>query len=240
MATPADYGFFSVPRNFEELLNGKHYLHKPTPVDVAKAVKFPESAVVQAAREFAKAKLPPETFNHSHRVFYYGTVIIAQQFPEHANNEVLLETYALTCLLHDIATADEFLYSTRMSFDFYGAFVAREFLLNAGAPQDEADAVAEGILRHQDVEVNGAITFIGLIIQLTTLVDNAGSFLSLMAPETIDSVVTLYPRLGWTSCFSRFVETEISLKPWCHSTAVTDFVNVVKGNKYFIERYESD
>ncbi|KAK9390427.1 hypothetical protein V1515DRAFT_576944 [Lipomyces mesembrius] len=240
MTSPADYGFFPVPRNIEELLKGRAYLHKPTPVDVATAVTLPAVPIVQAAREFAKSKLPAETFNHSHRVFYYGAVIIAQQFPEHANNATILETYALTCLFHDIATADEFLYATRMSFDFYGAFLAREFLLNRSVPQDEADAVAEAILRHQDVEVNGTITFIGLIIQLTTLLDNAGSFLTLISPETIDSVVKLYPRLDWSSCFSKFVATEISVKPWCHSTAVTDFVKVVKENKYFIDRYESN
>ncbi|ODQ74440.1 hypothetical protein LIPSTDRAFT_50907 [Lipomyces starkeyi NRRL Y-11557] len=240
MTSPADYGFFPVPRNIEELLKGRGYLHKPTPVDVATTVTLPTVPIVQAVREFAKSKLPPETFNHSNRVFYYGAVIIAQQFPEHANNSTILETYALACLLHDIATADEFLYATRMSFDFYGAFLAREFLLNRSAPQDEADAVAEAILRHQDVEVNGTITFIGLIIQLTTSLDNAGSFLTLISPETIDSVVKLYPRLDWTSCFSKFVATEISVKPWCHSTAVTDFVKVVKENKYFIDRYESN
>ncbi|KAK9487072.1 hypothetical protein V1527DRAFT_518236 [Lipomyces starkeyi] len=260
MTSPADYGFFRVPRNIEELLKGRGYLHKPTPVDVATAVTLPAVPIVQAVREFAKSKLPPETFNHSNRVFYYGAVIIAQQFPEHANNSTILETYALTCLLHDIATADEFLNATRMSFDFYGAFLAREFLLNRSVPQDEADAVAEAILRHQDVEVNGTITFIGLIIQLTTSLgnlsylhshrqlfktyvltntDNVGSFLTLISPETIDSVVKLYPRLDWSSCFSKFVATEISVKPWCHSTAVTDFVKVVKENKYFIDRYES-
>jgi cyanamide hydratase len=276
MTSPADYGFFPVPRNIEQLLKGRGYLHKPNPVDVATAVTLPAVPIVQAVWEFAKSKLPPETFNHCNRVFYYGAsqhfhcqswlttsgaVIIAQQFPEHANNSTILETYTLTCLLHDIATADEFLYATRMSFDFYGAFLAREFLLNRSAPQDEADAVAEAILRHQDVEVNGTITFIGLIIQLTTLLgnlsylhshrqlfktyvltntDNAGSFLTLISPETIDSVVKLYPRLNWSSCFSKFAATEISVKPWCHSTAVTDFVKVVKENKYFIDRYESN
>ncbi|KAK9378684.1 uncharacterized protein V2V93DRAFT_328483 [Kockiozyma suomiensis] len=238
MPSPADYGFFSVPRKLEELLKGQEYLNKPTAVDVSKTVVFPDSPIVTAAREFVKSKLPVQTFNHSHRVFYYGAVIIAQQFPEYASNAILLETYALTCLFHDVATADEFLYGTNMSFDFYGAFIARDFLIKHEAVQDSADAVAEAILRHQDVEVSGTITFLGLIIQLTTLLDNAGNFLSLIAPETIDSVIALYPRLGWSTCFSTFVAKEIKIKPWCHSTAVTDFVKTVKENHYFIDKYE--
>lgn len=109
---------------------------------------------------------------HIMKLIHYdltGAVIIAQQFPEYASNAILLETYALTCLFHDVATADEFLYGTNMSFDFYGAFIARDFLIKHEAVQDSADAVAEAILRHQDVEVSGTITFLGLIIQLTTL-----------------------------------------------------------------------
>ncbi|KAK9460693.1 uncharacterized protein V1516DRAFT_625775 [Lipomyces oligophaga] len=238
MPSPADYGFFSVPRKVEELLKGEKYLHAPTPVDVSKEIAFPSTPIVNAAREFVKQKLPEHTFNHSHRVFYYGAVMIAQQFPEHANNETLLETYALTCLFHDIATADEFLYGTRMSFDFYGAFIAREFLLKQGSVQDSADGVAEAILRHQDSEVDGTITFLGLIIQLTTLMDNAGYFLPMISPETIDSVIALYPRLGWSGCFSTFVAKEIEIKPWCHSTAVPEFVRTVKENYYFIDKYE--
>lgn len=65
------------------------------------------------------------------------------------------ETYYLTCLLHDIGTAEAFLSTTKMSFEFKGAIVAREILLKLGGVEDQADAVCEAIIRHQDIFVKG-------------------------------------------------------------------------------------
>jgi len=53
------------------------------------------------------------------------------------------EAYYLSCLFHDIGTADKFLSTTKMSFEFKGAIVAREFLLKKAADEDLADAVCE-------------------------------------------------------------------------------------------------
>ena len=49
------------------------------------------------------------------------------------------ETYYLSCLLHDIGTAERFLASTKMSFEFKGAIVARDLILQQGAPEDQAE-----------------------------------------------------------------------------------------------------
>lgn len=88
-------------------------------------------------------------------------------FPEWVFDE---ETYYLSCLLHDIGTADAYLSTTKMSFDFKGAFVGREFLLQIGAPEEQADAVAEAIIRHQELFVanGGNITMNGQVLQLST------------------------------------------------------------------------
>jgi len=42
-----------------------------------------------------------------------------------------------------------------MSFEFKGAIVAREVLLKNGAVEDQADAVCEAVIRHQDIFVKG-------------------------------------------------------------------------------------
>lgn len=54
-------------------------------------------------------------------------------------------------MLHDIGTAEAYFKSTRMSFDIYGGIIAREVLKGLGSTNDQAEAVAEAIIRHQDV-----------------------------------------------------------------------------------------
>jgi cyanamide hydratase family protein with HD domain len=79
-----------------------------------------------------------------------GQIIAKQLFPEHADC-LSASTWALTCLLHDIGTAEKFFNSTRMSFDIYGGIIALETLKSLGSTHDQAEAVAEAIIRHQDV-----------------------------------------------------------------------------------------
>ena len=78
-------------------------------------------------------------------------------FPEWKFNETpsALVTYALSCLLHDIGTAEKFLATTYMSFEFKGAIVARDLILSLGGPEPEADSVCDAIIRHQDIFVKG-------------------------------------------------------------------------------------
>jgi cyanamide hydratase len=56
-------------------------------------------------------------------------------------------------MLHDIGTAEAYFNSTRMSFDIYGGFLALETLKSLGSSHDQAEAVAEAIVRHQDVSL---------------------------------------------------------------------------------------
>lgn len=85
------------------------------------------------------------------------------------------ETYYLACLLHDIGTAEKYFKTTKLSFEFKGAIVARNLILSAGGVEDQADSVCDAIIRHQDIFVNGGnITMIGQILQLATILDNVG------------------------------------------------------------------
>ena len=81
----------------------------------------------------------------------------------------LLETYYLTCLLHDLGTTTKNMHGTHMSFEYYGAFKALNFLLDNGASKDQAEAVSEAIIRHADLGETGTITSLGLLIQLSTV-----------------------------------------------------------------------
>jgi cyanamide hydratase len=56
-----------------------------------------------------------------------------------------------------------------MSFEFYGAFQALNFLRESGASKDQAEAVTEAIIRHADLGETGTITSVGQLIQLSTV-----------------------------------------------------------------------
>jgi len=208
------YGWSAVARNPDIFLkdvstaNTKEYsLHD---------LLFPKSDLIQATLKFAKDNLNTPTFNHSQRVYIYGAAIVKAHFPSW---DFDFETYYLSSLLHDIGTAPAYLLTTKMSFEFKGAIVAREFLLNNGAPEDQADAVCEAIVRHQDIFVNGGnITEIGQILQLATILDNVGLRASLVHSSLFGLATDAFPKIKWSSCFASVIIEEENHKPWCHTT----------------------
>lgn len=71
--------------------------------------------------------------------------------------------------MHDIGTAEENLLNTHMSFDFFGALVAMEWLRGVGAEKDLWEGVGEAIIRHQDLGETGRITSVGGLVQVVTV-----------------------------------------------------------------------
>jgi len=69
------------------------------------------------------------------------------------------------------------------------------------------------------------------------VIDNAGLNPDLVHTETIKSVTTAYPRNKWTECFASTIEKEIAAKPWCHSTAIDGFTDMVRNNQ-LMEPYD--
>jgi cyanamide hydratase len=161
--------------------------------------------------------------------------ITTQQLPDQGRvlNPV---TWTLTCLLHDLGTAPENLTATRMSFDLYGGIKALRVLQDFGVTVDQSEAVAEAIIRHQDMGVDGTITFLGQLIQLATLYDNTGAhprikgFERMVHPETRAWVNGLHPRLGWCGFFAETIRKEERAKPWCHSTHIVYFDKQIEAN----------
>jgi cyanamide hydratase len=127
-----------------------------------------------------------------------------------------------------------------MSFEFYGGLLALDLLHKSyHAPIEQAEAVTEAIIRHQDIGESGKITTLGQLIQLATIFDNMGGHADLVHKETIEDVVTHFPRKKWSSCFAATIRKENGLKPWAHTTALgeEDFPQGVEGNK-LMEPYD--
>ncbi|KAK7748768.1 hypothetical protein SLS53_000792 [Cytospora paraplurivora] len=171
------------------------------------------------------------------RVFYFASAILEQQFPEHARS-LSRSTLALAALLHDIGTTHDNLRSTQLSFEFYGGLISLDLIgKQLGGPQPQAEAVAEAIIRHQDLGTTGKITFLGQLIQLATIYDNMGGNPGLIHSDTKVDVVRSFPRNSWSGCFAATIREENSLKPWAHTTALgeDEFPNGVLNNELMAE-----
>lgn len=135
--------------------------------------------------------------------------------------------------MHDIGTTPDNLRSTLLSFEWFGGILALDLLRSHDSPQSQREAVAEAIIRHQDLGTVGKITFLGQLIQLATIYDNMGGRPDLINVRTRDEVVSQFPRLKWSDCFAKTIREENGLKPWAHTTHLgeEDFPNGVKGNQ---------
>lgn len=78
-----------------------------------------------------------------------------------------------------------------MSIEFYGGYKALSLLLGLGTSKDQAEAVTETIIRHQDLGTAGNIAFLGQIIQLATIYDNVSDHPYLQNITELSHVDTL-------------------------------------------------
>lgn len=66
------YGWEAKPRDPSVVLSGKKNIRDPKPQTVA-GNKLPDTPLAKSVLEYAEKELSTETFNHSMRVYYYGT-----------------------------------------------------------------------------------------------------------------------------------------------------------------------
>ncbi|OKP10364.1 Cyanamide hydratase DDI2 [Penicillium subrubescens] len=253
------YGLTPVPASSQTLLTSTPAYPPPNTAPIPILVSdtpIPNTRLATRINAYAQAHLPPPTYHHSLRVYHYGLAIKRYRFP-FPDWDFSDETYFLACVLHDIGTTEENLVATRLSFEFLGGFLALEVLqkknhnnqnetedrMDGGeedvAPRDQAESVAEAIIRHQDLCTVGKITAVGQLLQLATIFDNTGAYADLVHPETIKDVSAHFPRLHWSDCFAATIHRENGLKPWAHTTALgeEEFPAKVLGNK-LMEPYE--
>ena len=72
--TIEEHGWTAVPRSLEKLVAGRKD-PKPSKAMKLAEIPLPHSPLVQSVMQYAQQHLPAETFNHSMRVYYYGTMV---------------------------------------------------------------------------------------------------------------------------------------------------------------------
>lgn len=149
----------------------------------------------------------------------------------------------MTALLHDIGTTPEHIKSTRLSYEFWAGYHALEILQDATltsphhgdanggvATRDQAESVAEAIIRHQDVQDKGSISLLTRLIHMGTLLDNIGAGEELVHFDTISAVNEAYARHQWSGCFRDTVIQEKTLKPWAMVSRIEGFEEDINAN----------
>ena len=67
------YGWTAFPRNVDALLATRERIMDAVPISV-NDIKLPDSKLARSILKYARTELTMETFNHSLRVYYYGTI----------------------------------------------------------------------------------------------------------------------------------------------------------------------
>ena len=67
------YGWAAKLRDPAVFLEGKKNIKDPVP-QIVESIKLPDTSIAKAVLEYARKELNSETFNHSMRVFYYGSL----------------------------------------------------------------------------------------------------------------------------------------------------------------------
>ncbi|EXF85648.1 cyanamide hydratase family HD domain-containing protein [Colletotrichum fioriniae PJ7] len=126
-----------------------------------------------------------------------------------------------------------------MSFDICGGFNALQALRalkEDDGSADQAEVVAEAIIRHWDMNADGAITYIGQPSHLVTLYNNLYRHPRISGLERMVHVNTrreiheAWPRLGRFSWFAVTVKGDEGVRPRFHSTHIHDFNGGIESN----------
>ena len=145
------------------------------------------------------------------------------------------EAYYLTSLFHDLGCAPSHLRATRLSFEFQGALLSHQWILQQSpASSALAAEVAEAITRHTNF-VHGRMTTTGQLIQLSTTLDVIGAHSGLIDRGTYGEIEAKWPRMAFNEHFAALMEEEMQVKPWSHTTAVQEefgFCAKIRGNAY--------
>lgn len=241
MSTDSNYTYGLLPALLADQSKTPPATTSPKPLTPTQ-LQLPTTPLSTRINAYAKATLPPQTYVHSLRVYTYGRAIADQCFPQWklASGSKLDESWFITALLHDIGTTPDHITSTKLSYEFWAGYHALQILQDpsatpgcgdgAAASKEQAESIAEAIIRHQDIQDKGSISLLTRLIHLGTLLDNIGAGKEMVHPETIRAVNETYDRKGWSGCFIDTIKKENELKPWAMVSRIEGFEEAIEAN----------
>src|ERR1700758_1538610 len=157
-------------------------------IDTIADIAIPDTALVREITEFIRDSEDDLLFNHSRRVFLFGA-LQGRRRGLQPDPELL---YA-GAMFHDLGLTQRYR-SSSLRFEVDGANAAREFLLQRGVDEADADTVWLGIALHT---TPGVPEFLAPEIALVTAgveTDVVGIGRDALSPEALAAVTAAHPR----------------------------------------------
>jgi hypothetical protein len=154
-------------------------------------IPIPDSAIAREATEFVQDVSTQLLFDHSRRVFLWGS-LQGEQIGLDYDPELLY----VGAMFHDIGLVEGHR-SEHERFEIDGANAARAFLERHGLPEEQVMTVWESIALHTTPEVPRYKQPEVRLVTLGVEYDVLGLHFEELSPEQREAVLAVHPRLGF-------------------------------------------
>ncbi|MBS2548020.1 HD domain-containing protein [Catenulispora sp. NL8] len=208
--------------------------------EVIAGITVPDTQLVREATALVREATDDTLFNHSRRVFLWGSLKAAAR-----GLEVDPELAYVGALFHDLGLTTA--YGTKdQRFEVDGADAARDFLLDHGRPAREAREVWLAIALHTTPEIPLKLEPDVAVVTLGVETDVLGLGLDEISPEQRAAVVAAYPRPDFKNRILRAFYDGMAGRPdttfgtmnddvlahFDPSFVRADFVGIIQGNAW--------
>jgi len=169
-------------------------------------MQHPDTAICLAALDLARDHSPPFLFNHVMRTYGFGRAAATLQGAQ-VDDEMLF----LGCMLHDLGLVDAFIREDRFEID--GADAAAEFLSKQGYSDKKIAVIWDAIALHTTLSISQRKQPEIALLQMGAGIDIGAIPRSLLTPETVEIILSEYPRLGFKKAMLEAMGAVLKRKP---------------------------
>lgn len=198
------------------------------PLD-AEFFDLPSTDLAQRSIAFVRSLIPEWAVNHSFRTYAFGLAIAHYAGWDQGDAASRLgfdrETLFLACFLHEIGFEQQNAPESRLSLEFWAAIKARDWILQQGPDAfpremtlaDCADECFEAIALHslEPAIPRGRVRLLPALCALGALQDLLGSLTAFIHEDTIQIILSRWPRLGYVDGLAHVTRNEVAKKPGC-------------------------
>jgi hypothetical protein len=170
-------------------------------------VELPDTAAAAAATAFARQHTNPLIFDHSRRVFLFGSLRAAD-----LGLEIDPELLYIASVMHDTGLFTPYS-DVEQRFEVDGADHARALLLSHGSTAERAEAVWEAIALHTTPEIPVRMAPVVAATYLGVLVDAVGIGLDELPADSVEEITTAHPRGDFKHGFLRAFVDGLAQRP---------------------------
>ena len=169
-------------------------------------MKYPDTPICLAALELVREYSEPFLFNHVARSFAFGQAAAATIGADYDP-----EMFFLGAVLHDLGLVEEFVGEDRFEID--GADAAADFLARQGYPDGKIAVIWDAIALHTSPGIPQRKRPEIALVQLGAGIDIGAIPRDLVTPETVEAILSEYPRLGFKQAMLEAMGRVVRRKP---------------------------